>query len=115
MAPGGKPAAGQTVVLGKQGKVVSRTKTNAEGGFLFEKIAAGEYQLATNDSVALVQCHEANEQVADAVPSVLMGREAMLARGHLKETLFHPLFVGLVIAAAIAIPIAIAANDEDAS
>jgi hypothetical protein len=115
MSPGGKPAANKPVVLGKNSKAIGRVSTDANGAFSFPKVPEGEYQLATGDSVALVECHDRSKPVEGAVPSVLMSQEAMLARGHIKDHLFHPLFVGLVVAAAIAIPIAIAANDDDAS
>ena len=113
MEAGGKPAANQSVVLGKQGKPIARTLTDDQGRFQFERIVPGEYQLATTDSIELVSCQPFDAAAPDAVPNVLMSKEAMVTRGTIKDTLFHPLFVGLVIAAAIAIPIAIAANNND--
>ncbi len=115
MQTGGKPAANKTVVLGREGKPIGRAIADAEGRFQFANVKPGVYQLATTETAELVQVHPAAAAVPNAVNHVIMGGEATTARGQgfNRQMLLHPLFVGLVIAAAIAIPIAIANNDDD--
>lgn len=112
----GQPAAGQTVVLGQRGKVVAKTTADDDGRFQFTLKKPGEYQLATADAVAFVNCFTAATAPADAVSQILVSQDAMIARGQQPiSALLHPLVIGLVIAAAIVIPIVVSNNKDDAS
>ncbi|QDS89226.1 hypothetical protein EC9_34230 [Rosistilla ulvae] len=112
----GKPAAGKTVVLGQQGKVVAKTAADENGRFQFTIDKPGDYQIATADAAAFLTCHTAATAPAKAVKQILVSQDAMIARGQQPiSALLHPLLIGLVIAAAIVIPIAVSNNKDDAS
>jgi hypothetical protein len=116
MLPGGKPAANQTVVLGREGKLLQRVTADENGTFAFTGLKPGTYQVATRDAVALVKCLPENPTTNKEVSKeLIMSQEAMLARGNSRNALLHPFFVGLVILAAIAIPIAISKDNDEAS
>lgn len=110
----GAPASGVPVVLGINGKPVGRVIADQEGRFEFGPIDPGHYQIATNDAVAVIEAHTASDAPERALQRVEVSRPAMIARGQSPaQWLTNPLFIGLVIVAAIAIPVAIAAADDD--
>ncbi|QDV69193.1 Nickel uptake substrate-specific transmembrane region [Rosistilla carotiformis] len=112
----GKPASGQTVVLGQKGKVVSKTTADAQGRFQFTIQKPGDYQIASADAAAFVTCCTAATAPSNAVKQILISQDAMIARGQQPlSVLLHPLLIALVIAAAIVIPIAVSNNKDDAS
>ena len=115
---GGKPAIGKTVVLGKGGKVLSKTTVDAQGRFAFKGIKPGPYQLATQEAAAFVNCValKPNQETKGVATQITLSRQAMIERGQQPASvLLHPLLIALVIAAAIAIPIAISNDKDDAS
>lgn len=112
----GNPANGETVILGRAGKPIAKTKSDNQGRFKFTLVRPGDYQIATRDSAAFLQCFAFDKAPQESVPQILLSKKAMIARGQQPlSVLCHPLLIGLVIAAAIAIPIAVAANNDDAS
>ena len=116
MDSNGKPAAGRTVVLGRNGKVLAKVRAGNNGRFQFNKMKAGDFQIATNDSAAFLRCVNAGAASKDAVKQVLLSRQAMIERGQQPASvLLNPLLIGLVIAAAIVIPIVVSNNKDDAS
>lgn len=116
MDSNGKPAAGRTVVLGRNGKVLTKVRADKNGRFQFNKMKAGEFQIATNDSAAFLRCVNAGAASKEAVKQVLLSRQAMIERGQQPASvLLNPVLIGLVIAAAIVIPIAVSNNKDDAS
>lgn len=110
----GAPASGVPVVLGVKGKPVARVMADQEGRFEFGSVEPGSYQIATKEAVAVIEAHSASDAPEKAVQRVEISRPAMIARGqNPARWLTHPLFIGLVIAAAIAIPVALAVGDDD--
>lgn len=110
----GEPAAGVPVVLGVNGKPVGRVMADEQGRFEFGPIRPGHYQIATKDAVAVIEAHTASAAPEQALQTVEVSQGAMIARGQSPaQWLTHPLFIGLIIAAAIAIPLAIAFDDDD--
>lgn len=110
----GEPAAGVPVVLGVKGKPIGRVIADEQGRFEFGPVDAGSYQIATKDAVAVIEAHTASDAPEQALQKVEVSQPAMIARGQSPvRWLTHPLFIGLVIAAAIAIPVAIAVSDDD--
>ncbi|QDV12685.1 hypothetical protein CA51_25710 [Rosistilla oblonga] len=112
----GKPASGGTVVLGQKGKVLAKTTADESGRFQFTIEKPGDYQIASTDAAAFVTCFPAATAPKNAVKQILISQDAMIARGQQPvSALLHPLLIGLVIAAAIVIPIAVSNNKDDAS
>lgn len=110
----GEPAAGVPVVLGVKGKPVGRVIADDEGRFEFGPLHPGHYQIATKDAVAMVETYAASDAPEQALQTVEVSRPAMIARGQSPaQWLTSPLFIGLVIAAAIAIPLAIVLGSDD--
>jgi len=115
--PSGRPLAGQTVLLTQAGKTLAQSRSGDRGEFSFDQVRAGVYQVTIGASA--VACRVWTQQAAPPVatsqlavvthPDVIRGQQPISA-------LFsNPLFVGLIVAAAIAIPVAIHNSQDDAS
>ncbi len=114
MASNGVPAAHTTVALGLKGKVIGRQRTDGEGRFTFSPLKPGVYVIATGQTALIVRCYNLHDAPQDAVRELLLSRDTMIARGQQPVcVLLDPLVIGVVIAAAIAIPIAVSNNDDD--
>jgi hypothetical protein len=110
----GTIAAGATVVLGVDGRPVGRVLTDDQGQFTFGPISPGKYQLASRDAVAMITVHSLDSAPEDAAKTIEVSQPAMIARGQSPGGFFtNPWFIGLIVAAAIAIPLAIVLSDDD--
>jgi hypothetical protein len=109
----GKPAADVPVVLGVNGRVVGRVIADKEGKFAVGPLKPGKYQVATRDAVAMLAVHAPESAPQDSADTIEVSRPAMVARGQTPGMLTNPWFIGLVVAAAIAIPLAIVLADDD--
>ncbi len=110
----GQPAAGAPVVLGVRGKPVGRVIADDSGQFAFGPIKPGKYQVATRDAAAMLAVYSVAEAPVEAASNVEVSQQAMIARGQSPSGfLTNPWFIGLVVAAAIAIPLAIVLSDDD--
>lgn len=115
--PSGKPLSGQTVVLRQADKVLAQSQSGERGEFSFDRVRGGVYQVTIGASA--VACRvwpqraappSASSQLAIVThPDIIRGQEPI------SSILSDPLFVGLIIAAAIAIPVAIHSSQDDAS
>jgi hypothetical protein len=115
--PSGRPLAGQTVLLRKGGKTLAQSRSGDRGEFSFGGVRAGVYQVTIGASA--VACRAWTERAAPPAatsqlaivthPDVIRGQQPISC------LLSSPLFVGLIIAAAIAIPVAIHNSQDDAS
>ena len=113
----GQPQANQVVVVQRQGGQPAQTRTDAKGRFVIEGASGGLYQVATHDSAVVCRCWTENAAPPGASRDLLIVSGEGIQRGQrpIGEFLFSaPVLVALVIAAAIAIPIAIH-NSQDAS
>jgi hypothetical protein len=114
----GKPLARQAVLVARSGKIVARATTSQDGRFQAAGLAGGVYQVAAGNSAASYRLWADRTAPPTAQPSVLLV-SGPIVRGQraLSEVLTSDGFViGLLIAAAIAIPVAVnAAEDEDGS
>ncbi len=115
--PAGKPLAGQTVQLRQADRTLAQTRSGDRGEFSFDEVRGGVYQVTIGASA--VACRAWTDQAAPPAatgelaivthPDVIRGQQPI-------SSLFsNPLFVGLIIAAAIAIPVAIHNSQDDAS
>lgn len=113
----GQPKANQVVVIQRQHGQPLQTHTDPNGRFVIAGASGGLYQISTDDSVILCRCWAENTAPPGANRDVLIVSGDGVQRGQrpIGEFLFSaPVLVALVIAAAIAIPIAIH-NSQDAS
>jgi len=113
----GNSLAHHTIVLHQGGKLIAQTRTNDSGAFAFVGVGGGVYQLSTGASTIVCRAwtSKAAPPVADdrvtmvASPQIIRGQQPFAA------VFSNPLFVGLIVAAAIAIPVAIHNAQDDAS
>ncbi|MDC0935326.1 carboxypeptidase-like regulatory domain-containing protein [Pirellulales bacterium] len=128
----GRPVAGTTVTL-YQGKQQWQTITDADGQYRVADLQGGAYVARVGDQLKQVRAWAPNTAPPGANRGLLMIDGNQLIRGQaycgnpvacgspvaagfagMKEALSHPLVIGGIIAAAIAIPIAIHnSNDDD--
>lgn len=111
----GKKMTDQLVVLHQAGKAVMQTKTNKQGDFAFHRVRGGVYQIRIDDSG--VGCRVWPKDVAppSAREQLLVVVGAPVVRGQqpIGAAFSSPLFVGAVLAAAIAIPVAVHNSKDD--
>jgi hypothetical protein len=111
----GQPLATRSVVLQQTGAAVCSTETDAAGGFAFRGLAGGVYRLIVGDQTVTcrVWTHGAAPPTATDQLTVVAGPPLIRGQQPFSEIFRNPLFVGLIIAAAIAIPIAVHNAQDD--
>ena len=111
----GQPCANQSVALGQTSRPLAQTRTDAAGNFAFAPVRSGVYYL-TDGRIALA-CRAWTNHAAPpaAQPRVLLVAGETQARGQqpLSALFTNPLIIGLIIAAAVAIPLAIHKSNQD--
>jgi hypothetical protein len=115
----GRGVADAPVVIGQQGKPVAELRTDAEGRFAAKGLKPGVYQVVSHGAVTTHRAFAADQAPKDAKRGVIHQVDPEVARGApsnggLLGVLSNPLVLALVIAAAIAIPLALD-DDDDAS
>jgi hypothetical protein len=116
--PSGGAMPEQLIVLHTAERAVMHTKTDKQGDFTFRRVPGGVYQLRIDESA--VSCrvwprHAAPPVAKDAL-LVVVGAPVVRGQQPIGAAFSSPVFVGAVLAAAIAIPVAIHnANDDDPS
>jgi hypothetical protein len=118
MTAAGNVQAGALVTLAQGNQSLATAQANHEGRFAFRLAKGGVYQLAVGERVVL--CRVWSERLAPpaAKQQLLVVTDTQLARGQrpLGEVLFStPVLIGVVIAAAVAIPLAIDSSDDDST
>jgi hypothetical protein len=95
---------------------VRETTTDAEGHFQFTGVRAGVVRLGNDEAGLAVRCWTHGTAPPSAIKSVLLSPNEEILRGQrpIADFLSGPVLIGLIIAAAIAIPIAIH-NSKDAA
>jgi hypothetical protein len=113
----GKPLAHHTIVLHQGGKLLAQTRSDDSGEFAFERVVGGVYQLAAGTSTVFCRAWTSKAAPPLAGDQVTMVASSQVVRGQqpFGAVLSKPLLVGLIIAAAIAIPVAICNSQDDAS
>ncbi len=113
----GKAMADQVVVLHHAGKAIMQTKTNQQGDFAFPRVRGGVYQIIIDD--AGVACRVWPQDVAPPAAReqllVVVGAPVVRGQQPIGAAFSSPLFVGAVLAAAIAIPVAVHNAKDDPS
>lgn len=113
----GQPRSHQIVILQRVGGNPLQTQTDQQGRFVFEQVSGGLYQIATSDAAMACRCWSDTAAPPSAIREILIVSGDGIERGQrpLADVLFSgPFLIALVIAAAIAIPIAVH-NSQDAS
>ncbi|MCA9208217.1 MAG: carboxypeptidase regulatory-like domain-containing protein [Planctomycetales bacterium] len=110
----GRLLVAERVVVSQAGQEIASTVTDDQGRFAIEGMLGGLYQVATAQGGAMCRVWMANTAPPVAKPHLLLAAGTDVERGQRPVTdLLHPVLIGLIIAAAIAIPIAL--HDDDAS
>lgn len=120
----GAPSTEQAVTLKLADGRQAVAKTNAQGGFAFRGVR-GAATLESEKAIASVRAWAPGSAPPSATPALLMVEDQGVARGqhyagaraqgfvgHSKKLLANPLFVAGVIATAVAVPLAIADDDD---
>ncbi|MBC8869570.1 MAG: carboxypeptidase regulatory-like domain-containing protein [Planctomycetes bacterium] len=113
----GKPLVGQTILLRQAGKVLARTQSGERGGFEFAGVRGGVYQVTINNSAVVCRAwtSQAAPPVAASQLAIVTQPDVVRGQQPISSVLSNPIFLGLIIAAAIAIPVAIHSSQDDAS
>ena len=115
----GKPMPQRTVVVQRTpGGEVVQSLTDREGRFSIENLKGGMFQISAGSASVLCRCWTANTAPPSAIRQLLLVSDDSISRGQrpIGELLFsNPILIGLIIAAAIAIPIAVHNSKKSAS
>ena len=116
VSPQGRPVAASQILLRKQGKTVSKSKSGKHGTFSFSKVRSGTYELETRAGICRCRIWTNRAAPPAAVPAVMIVDGKTLVRGqHSMNEFFtgDPVLLGSIVAAAIIIPIAIHEARDD--
>lgn len=113
----GKAKVKYAIQVEQNGKIVGKTKTNGEGHFVVPRIGAGVSKVITDDATFVCRCWTAAAAPPASKEQLLVISQEGVERGQrpVGEIVTNPLFVGAVIAAAIAIPIAVHGSKKSGS
>jgi hypothetical protein len=115
----GKGVEDAPVVIGQNGKAVAELRTDKEGRFAAKGLTPGVYQVVSHGKVTTHRVWQDGSAPAAAQRGVIHSVDPQIARGAshggLLGVLANPLVLALIIAAAIAIPLALDDDDNDAS
>jgi len=111
----GQPKAGALVKVAAEGGAV--TKTDGNGRFRLANVKAGLTRVAAQDADLVVRCWTHGTAPPTASKQILLTADQRLQRGQrpIADLLSGPVLIGLIIAAAIAIPIAVHNSKDSAS
>ncbi|MCH5375675.1 MAG: carboxypeptidase-like regulatory domain-containing protein [Planctomycetes bacterium] len=111
----GQPVADQPLELHRGGQTIARASSRADGEFVFQRLPAGVYQIRLGSYAAACRAWTADAAPPSAQSRLIMLSEPITVRGQqpIHEIFRNPLFIGLVVAAAIAIPVAIHNSQDD--
>lgn len=116
----GRGVSDAPVVIGQNGKPVLELRTDADGRFAAEGLKPGVYQVVSHGGLTNYRVWEEDTAPAVAKRGVIHTVDPQVARGArnggLLGVLANPLVLALIIAAAIAVPLALDDDDDhDAS
>lgn len=113
----GAPLAGIPISLRAGGQELAVGMTNNDGIFAFRGLNQGVYQVASGNNVGTFRVWSAQTAppAAQQAALVVIGDGVVRGQHRVGQFLTHPLVIGGAIAAAIAVPIAVASSDRDPS
>lgn len=105
----GQASADRTVLLQQAGGPPLAAQTDASGRFLLPRVAPGVHRAMAGQTAMVCRVWTLSAAPPSAVPEVLLAADPSVVRGQqpFSAIFTNPLFVGLVIAAAVAIPLAV--------
>jgi hypothetical protein len=114
----GRARGQQIVVAVRHGAAPLQTQTDANGRFQFTGLTGGTYQVATADAALVCRCwtNQAAPPSAQRELLLVAGQDIQRGQYPIGDMLFSaPVLIALVIAAAIAIPIAVHNSQDSGS
>lgn len=113
----GRPRVGASVRLTHAGTSAFQTKTDEHGRFQFAEVHPGLLKVSTDDAELAVRCWANGTAPPHAPKQILLSGNQEILRGQrpIADFLAGPVLIGLIIAAAVAIPIAIHNSKDSAS
>lgn len=112
--PQGRPASGAAITVRQANREVVGLMADAEGRFAVTGLRGGTYEIATARTAGLYRLWVARTAPPSARPGVLIVDGGPQVRGQqtMREFLTRPWVLTGVVAAAIAIPVAVASQHE---
>jgi hypothetical protein len=113
----GQPLVGQTILVQQLGREPTLAHSDRQGRFRMSGLTAGLCQFEYGDNAVVCRCWSPNTAPPAAAKELLLTPGDLVERGQrpIGDLLTGPVLIGLIIAAAIAIPIAIHNSQKDAS
>jgi hypothetical protein len=115
----GRPLANEPVAIQSiNGPMKLQTTTDAQGRFLVDSISAGTFQILSRNGCTICRCWTSKAAPPSAQKEVLVVSGNPVERGQKPISEFFystPVLFGLIVAAAIAIPIAIHNSKDDSA
>ncbi|MCL4207671.1 MAG: carboxypeptidase regulatory-like domain-containing protein [Pirellulaceae bacterium] len=111
----GQPAPQESLELLRNGQIVAQTVSGADGQFEFAQVPAGVYQIRFGSYMVVcrVWTEGAAPPAAKGQLTVLSSPPLVRGQQPASEIFRNPLFIGLIVAAAIAIPVAVHNSRSD--
>lgn len=113
----GLPLANQPILAARVNEQPLEVTSNEQGRFSIVGMRGGLYQLSAGGAAVACRCWLAGTAPPAAGTQVLLVAEEDIQRGQrpIADLIAGPVLIGLIIAAAIAIPIAVHNSQDDAS
>ena len=94
-----------TISLAQQGRVTKVTRTDASGRYVFRNVRSGVYLLQSSSGSKMCRVWNSNVAPPEAIPQALLVEGQSVVRGNVLAVLGNPWVLGLLAAAAIAVPL----------
>ncbi len=111
----GNPVGGMSVAIYSQGHMTAATVSDQAGSFSLVTNRGGVYELRAGNEVQIIRLwhHDTAPPSAESTIQLRVGEETVRGQRPIESLFcFQPWFLGLLIAAAIAIPIAVHDSDS---
>jgi hypothetical protein len=118
--PSGRPAAGQSVTVRQNGRVIVAHRAARDGRFAVAGLRPGVYQISTSSAVTSVRLWTPELAPPVAESEVLVVHGGPLVSGPLEraswiQVLGNPWLMGGIAVGAVAVPVALAERDDSPS
>lgn len=113
----GQPLAGQTITVARaDGSAATKTRSDRDGHFHMAGLRGGVYQVSSPQATGVYRLWTNGTSPPAAVDQLLIvgqGQEVQRGQRPIGDIITNPLVIGLAIAAAIAIPVAVHNSKKD--